>query len=326
METQQVSISDIAKRNFLNASTFKNQYKEFLSNFREWEKENACKALIYPENMGKNLSIDETAMQNGDLYTIITNKDAKGKKGALVALIEGTKASAVSAALDNIAVAKRFAVREITLDLANTMDWICRTSFPNATKTADRFHFQKIVTESVQEIRIKLRRKAIDEDNEQYKMARKNKEIYKAKTYKNGDTKKQLLARSRYLLFKPENKWTDVQHERASILFETYPEIKIAYNLSMFFRGIFELRTTRENGKLILNKWYQSVKDSSIKELISAANTIKNNEGKILNYFKSRSSNASAESFNAKIKGFRSLLRGVSDIKFFLFRLENFFA
>ncbi|MDD3788056.1 MAG: DDE transposase, partial [Petrimonas sp.] len=33
-----------------------------------------------------------------------------------------------------------------------------------------------------------------------------------------------------------------------------------------------------------------------------------------------------AESFNAKIKFFRTSLRGVVDIKFFLFRLTNIYA
>ncbi|OUL60054.1 transposase, partial [Flavobacterium sp. AJR] len=36
--------------------------------------------------------------------------------------------------------------------------------------------------------------------------------------------------------------------------------------------------------------------------------------------------NASAESFNAKIKAFRSQFRGVRNIDFFLFRLSNLFA
>ena len=43
--------------------------------------------LVFPENMGKYLSIDETAFSKGELYTIITNKKAKGKKGAIVAII-----------------------------------------------------------------------------------------------------------------------------------------------------------------------------------------------------------------------------------------------
>ena len=46
----------------------------------------------------------------------------------------------------------------------------------------------------------------------------------------------------------------------------------------------------------------------------------------ILNYFDNRSTNASAESFNAKVKAFRSQFRGVRDISFFIFRLAKIFA
>jgi len=46
--------------------------------------------LLFPENIGKYLSINETALSNGELYTIVTNKSAKGKKGAILAMIKGT--------------------------------------------------------------------------------------------------------------------------------------------------------------------------------------------------------------------------------------------
>ncbi|WP_245952822.1 transposase [Pedobacter cryoconitis] len=46
----------------------------------------------------------------------------------------------------------------------------------------------------------------------------------------------------------------------------------------------------------------------------------------ILNYFDRRSTNAPAESFNAKIKAFRSQFRGVKNIEFFLFRLTQLYA
>lgn len=49
--------------------------------------------------------------------------------------------------------------------------------------------------------------------------------------YHNGDTRKELLIRSRYLLFKSANDWTDSQKQRAAILFEEYPDIKKAYGL-----------------------------------------------------------------------------------------------
>lgn len=44
----------------------------------------------------------------------------------------------------------------------------------------------------------------------------------------------------------------------------------------------------------------------------------------MVNYFDNRSANASAESFNAKIKAFRSQFRGVGDIPFFIYGLEYF--
>jgi transposase len=40
-----------------------------------------------------------------------------------------------------------------------------------------------------------------------------------------------------------------------------------------------------------------------------------------LNYFDNRSTNASVESFNVKIKVFRTQFRGVKNIELFLFRL-----
>jgi len=36
--------------------------------------------LVFPENIGKRLSIDEVALSQGELYTVITNKKAKGRQ------------------------------------------------------------------------------------------------------------------------------------------------------------------------------------------------------------------------------------------------------
>jgi len=319
-------ISRIAEENKLNKLTLEKQYKESLSNFREWEKETNADGLIYPKNFGARLSIDEVALSNGELYTVLTNKEAKGKKGCLCALIKGTKAEVIKSYVFKVPVSVRFSVKEITSDLANNMDWVCRECFPNAINTGDRFHFQKIVSEAVQEIRIDLRRKAINEENELIVEKKKEGTRYDPKQYKNGDTKRQLLARGRYLLFKPQSKWIESQKERAEILFKQFPELYEAYKLSMYFRNIFETAKTRDEGKIRLHKWYEKVSVSEIPDLISAANSIENHEGKILNYLYNRETNASAESFNAKLKGFRALLRGVSDIKFFLFRIEKLFA
>jgi len=321
-----VAISSIAERNKLNPHTLTNQYKHHLSNFLEWHVGLIPENLIYPENFGAKMSIDEVALSNGELYTIITNKQAKGRKGCLAGIIKGTKATTVCDALVTVPVETKFAVEEITLDLANNMDWIARTTFLNATITADRFHFQQIITEAVQDIRIRFRKEATDQENLEIFECRKLKVKYIPLVFENGDTRKQLLARSRYLLFKPASKWTESQKLRAQILLNEYPAIHEAYKLSMHFRNIFEQNHTQQTAKSHLDYWYEKVNNSTLTDMISASHTILNHETKILNYFHSRATNASAESFNAKIKGFRALLRGVTDIKFFLFRLERLFA
>ena len=303
------------------------QYRNNLSGFRQWDYLDHCEDwLLFPENIGRRLSVDETSLSNGELYTIITNKDAKGKKGALVAIIKGTKSSVVSEILMKILIKDRLKVKLITLDMSNAMDWIVRQSFPNAKKVNDRFHVQQLVSEALQEMRVAERWKAIDEENEIIQQCRKTGIRYTPFIYPNGDTKKQLLARGRHLLFKPQSKWTESQKERAGILFAGFPELKEGYNLSMMFRSLYEHSKTREEAKQKLDNWYAKVEEKGFKTFITASESIKNHEGWILNYFPERETNASAESFNAKLKGFRSLVRGVTDKKFFLFRICKIYA
>jgi transposase len=75
-----------------------------------------------------------------------------------------------------------------------------------------------------------------------------------------------------------------------------------------------------------LAHWYDKVEPLGLKFFRSVIETMQNNYGTICNYFSNRSTNASAESFNAKVKAFRSQLRGIADIPFFIFRLAKLFA
>lgn len=68
------------------------------------------------------MSLDETALSNGELYTILTNKSAKGGKGALVAIVKGTDAQSTIEVLKKIPEEKRNEVIEVTLDMAGSMN------------------------------------------------------------------------------------------------------------------------------------------------------------------------------------------------------------
>jgi transposase len=298
-----------------------------LSDFKDWEeKEHASEWLVFPENIGEYLSIDETALSDGELYTIVTNKAAKGKKGAIVAIVEGTASEKVIEAIEKIPEDKLEQVKVVTLDLSDSMRKIVRRCFPKANRVIDRFHVQQLAYDALQEIRIAHRWDAINEETEAMEQAKIANKKYEPKLLKNGDSKKQLLARSRYLLFKSADKWTEKQKQRAEFLFELYPDIKKTYSLTHSLRVIFSKNHVKDAARLSLARWYNKVAESEFKSFNTIAATVYEHYDEILNFFINRSTNASAESFNAKIKAFRAALRGVVDIDFFLFRLTNIYA
>ena len=327
MDTYPIPSQSLEKFYHIDGFQLERHYKEYLSDFKGWEAaEHAEEWLIFPQNTGAHLSIDETSLSNGELYTVVTNKAARGGKGALVAIIEGTASEKVIEILEMIPQEKRNQVEEVTLDMAESMHRIVRHCFPKATRVIDRFHVQKLAYDALQEIRIAHRWDAINEETNAIEQAKLVDKKYIPEVFENGDSKKQLLARSRYLLFKSAEKWTAKQKHRAKILFELYPEIKKAYTLTHSLRMIFSKNTIKDAARLSLARWYNQVNDSGFKSFNTISATIYEHYDEILNFFINRSTNASAESFNAKIKTFRASLRGVSDIKFFLFRLAKIYA
>lgn len=327
MEEYPITARSLEKHYHIDGDQFERQYKEHLSGFGDWDqKEHAEEWMVFEDNIGEQLSIDETALSNGELYTIVENKAAHGGKGTIVAMVKGTKAEDVISALEHIDETKREMVKEVTMDLSDSMRKIVKLSFPKATRVIDRFHVQKLALEAVQEIRIKFRWAAIDADNAARADAKARDEEYNPYTYENGDTRRELLARSRYLLFKSPEKWSESQRIRANLLFTEYPDIKKAYDLAQWLRAIFNKRSCKDAARTNLAKWYSAVENSGIDSFYTLATTIYMRYDEVLNYFNLFSTNANAESFNAKVKAFRASLRGVSDINFFLFRLQKIYA
>ena len=185
---------------------------------------------------------------------------------------------------------------------------------------------QKLAYDALQEMRIAHRWEAINEETNAIDNAKWEKKTYIPFRFPNGDTKKQLLARSRYLLFKSPEKWSQSQKQRAKILFAQYPDIKKAFSLTHSLRLIFSKTSDKALAYTKLARWYNDVTESGFNSFNTISATIYSHYKEILNFFDNRSTNASAESFNAKLKAFRTTLRGVVDIKFFLFRVAKIYA
>lgn len=311
----------------MDGKQLQDQYKNHLSDYHDWDqKSHAENWTLFQDNIGEHLSIDETSFSNDELYTIVSSKSAKGKKGTVVATIKGTKAEDIIAVLERIPIRTRNKVKEVTMDMAPNMAKAIRRCFRNARRVIDRFHVQKLAYDAVQELRIQYRWEVLDIESQKIKDARKQGLSYEPEVLSNGDTIKQLLARSRHLLFKHPSRWTESQKHRAELLFIRFPKLRQAYDLGIALGDIFTKCKDKTLAFTKLGLWHNKVENAGIISFESVAKSIAAHHPEILHYFDNRSTNASAESFNAKLKAFRSVFRGVRDTTFFLYRVMKLYA
>lgn len=326
IETTALSIKHIAEMYCVNGRHFADLYKEKLSGFAQWVDEVYDGFYVNRENLGPHICIDETCLSTGEVWTFITNKDNRCGKGSLVAAVPGTKSDDLISKLIPALGKDRRIVKEVTTDLSPSMMLIAEEVFPNAYVVNDRFHVQQVYNEAIDDIRVDIRRELISKDNRLMKEAKEKGVEYAPQTFSNGETMRQVLARSKHAIMMASNKWTDIMRHRMNILFKHYPILKQAYDLAMELRRIFNLKIDNHEAGIELTKWYDKVEAVNNENFRSVIKTFKNHSITILNYFKRRATNAAAEAFNSKVKIFRSQLRGVRDTKFFIFRLTKLFA
>ena len=305
----------------MNGKYYADLYRNRLSGYHEWSEEMlGCGFYFNAGNIVPHMSLDETCLSNGEVWTFLTNKDGHGGKGTLAAAIPGTRSDRIiSILVDAMGRSVRRKVKEVTCDLSPSMMLIASEVFHNANVVNDRFHVQRVYNDAVDEIRIDIRRQLIAEENNRDKSM-------PPMVYSNGETMRQILVRSKHTLMMSRNKWTDIQRHRVNILFEHHPILRRAYELAMELRQIFNLRITPTRALPMMNQWYEKVIALGNNSFRSVVKTFKNHAPTILNYFRRRATNASAEAFNSKVKIFRAQLRGVRDRDFFIFRLAKLYA
>lgn len=294
--------------------------------------------MLFPNNFGNDMSLDETSLSNGEVYTILTNKAAHGGRGALAAMVRGVASDTVSAILKKVPRELRRGVRTVTTDLSSDMMLTVRTVFPKAKLINDRFHVQQLMTEAVDQMRITFRWEVLAEENEAIKKHRAKRKAAHTRAEKdligewepermaNGETRPQIMARSRHIILMHRSKWNTRQQARAEILFRMFPKLEKAYNLYLDLVDIFNRKTASGVARLNLAKWYNDVEDFGYEGFNKVIETFENHNETIINYFEERLTNASAESFNAKIKAFRTQFRGVGDVRFFMYRLATLYS
>ncbi|MFZ4861673.1 transposase [Sphingobacterium sp. Mn56C] len=105
-----------------------------------------------------------------------------------------------------------------------------------------------------------------------------------------------------------------------------FPLLKKAYDLSLALGDIFNKSKSKEGAFTKLGLWHNQLENSGISSFESVVRSVAAHHVNILHYFDNKSTNASAESFNAKLKAFRAIFRGVRDSTFFLYRVMKLYA
>ncbi len=105
-----------------------------------------------------------------------------------------------------------------------------------------------------------------------------------------------------------------------------FPKLEKAYNLYLDLVDIFNKKTVPGVARLNLARWYNDVEDFGYEGFSKVVETFENQSKTIINYFEERLTYASAESFNAKIKAFRTQFRGTGDVRFFMYRLATLYS
>ena len=92
------------------------QYRNHLSGYLCWEQlPHAEEWLLFEKNIGVYVGLDEVCLSRGELYTVLINKERKGRSGSLIAVVKGTDVKTVTSVLLRLSRRRRFQVREITM-------------------------------------------------------------------------------------------------------------------------------------------------------------------------------------------------------------------
>lgn len=277
------------------------------------------------DNFWLRLCIDEININN-EVYTILSNPVIN----KIVAIIPWVKANLITSFLrDKISYEKRLKVKEVTLDMSQSMDWIVTELFPQAKRTLDRYHVTSNVLEDIQSVRMRIKtiiKKEELEIEEQSKIDRKK---YIPAKFENTETRLDFITRLRYQLFKRRKDWNEFQITRWEVLkrHEEFYDIKISYEILEKFYDIYDSDITSDAAKILFQDWFKKISQyENIIELQNSWRTIKNHLEWILGYFWDRSTNAFAEWLHSRIRRVLSNFRWFKNPDYMFYRITRIFA
>ena len=279
------------------------------------------------EKLWKRLNIDEKNLWN-EVFTIYSNPDLWAKW--LVWIFPWVKAK------DIIFKTKIFCrnkdlviVKEISMDMANTMRRIILEIFPNAVQIIDRFHVMKHVLDDMWALISKNKTEIKKAHLDEQERAKIEKNPVRHQKYWNWETLLELITRWRYQFLKRRKDWNLEQKLRWEC-FKLIPQLQ---EIVAMYKGIeevfyiYDFSSCKKIAKKRFEKWFIKIsKLGFITELQNSWRLIKNHFDRILNYFRSRLTSGYAEWLNSRIQRIISSSRWFKNTNFMIYRIIKIFG
>ena len=190
---------------------------------------------------------------------------------------------------------ERLNVEIVSMDLYAPFKRIVKDKLPHATIIADNFHFTRIATKPLDELRLNL-----------WRNTKGKEKIY----FKN----------IKHALLKDISKIKEKEADKLLYAFELSPILKYAYTLKQKFLDIKKLPSFEEKENAFRN-WIYEAECSTITEFKSAVNTLRTWHQYISNSFKYCISNGPVEGKNNLIKTLKRISFGFKNLKNFRNRI-----
>jgi hypothetical protein len=249
------------------------------------------------ENLGADMTIDEKQVGK-KMYTVMTNQQS----GKIALLAQSLKSHELKQPIENYFGDKRMDVRSVSCDMSAGYKKLCKELFPNASIVIDKFHVMKHVMDALHQVRKHIKTTNINEAKIQVSPVGLEDQDQEAEW-----TDVELLERSRYVLCKMESEWEEEERKMMDYLFNKYPTLKQAYDLTQKLRLWYDKRHIGSDMDLRerdLYDWCDDALQSKIPAFRAVRKMIEKHHDDIINYFKQGHTNARAENMNGKIQRF----------------------
>ena len=250
---------------------------------------------VSAKHLPEVLCIDEFKGNTGYYKYQVSLMDEKTRKP--IDIIECRYKTHLLDYFNKFSLEERKKVKYVVTDLWKTYRDLANTYFPNAKVVADKFHFVKYATETVDIVRKQVQKRLPRGEKKYFKHSRK------------------------LLLSKYENLKTEKQKEELNYILINYSEnLRIAYREKEEMLKIIQM----ENKKEAIQKLNTQIKrnlESDIPSLKSCAKTYFNWVTEIRNTLKVPYSNGPMEGFNNKIKTLKRVAFGFRNFTHFKARI-----